>query len=98
MNVNSNDPDDTIGICISDRESFGRFCVALAEDDVSFSLGGGQTIFVTRRRFKQLPSHSQRLYRQLEKQNLLNVYDVPETVVWPTRTLQEAKQALRELL
>lgn len=68
----------TLRLKFSEQQSFGEFCVALARDNVPFSLGGHQAIFLDEAVFEQLPagSPSQKLFNQYKTSNLVQITGV----------------------
>lgn len=65
-----------VSLRFSEREAFGRFCVALTEDHVPFSHRGFQTLVIDQARFARLPGESRRLFELFSSKGWVEV--------WPT--------------
>ena len=52
-----------IGLRFSDTEQFGRFCVALREDGVPFTLAGFQTVVLPAAEVNKLPNDPQKILK-----------------------------------
>ncbi|GEM_PF-2844522 len=81
---------DGFTLQFKDREVFGKFCMALREDEVSFSMGGFLTLWILRvKTIEDLPMHCQHLLTELQGRGLKvrHVYFVGQANrVLPTET------------
>ena len=57
---------DPVAIKLSRRADFGRFCVALRDHGVSFSLAGHQTVLLTGEAYAVLPPGPDSFLKSLE--------------------------------
>lgn len=55
-----------IGLRFLDKEQFGQFCVALAEDGVPFTLAGFQTVVLPAAQVNKLPNGPQKILKEAE--------------------------------
>ena len=55
-----------VGLRFSDKEQFGQFCVALAENGVPFTLAGFQTVVLPTVQVNKLPNGPQKILKEAE--------------------------------
>ena len=88
----------------TDREAFGNFCLKLNNDQVSFELGGFQTVIFTKENFDNLvitSAQAHKIYQKYRRQKLVDeVKQVPYSALAGRRYLpdeEETEELLKEL-
>ena len=85
-----------LSLQFTDRDAFGKFCVALAAENVSFSLGPFQTVAITETQLNQLPDQSRRLFEMAKTNGLVKVLPPTSSGKRYLPTTEEAKELFRK--
>ena len=89
----------TVGLQFANRDDFGKFCIALRDDRVSFALGGSLIIaFPGGQTIEKLPTKSRRLLSRLNRQKPVRVLGFEKHGRRALPNHEETRRRIEELL
>jgi len=86
-----------VSLTINNRAAFGDFCQSLADNNIKFSLGGLQTVFLSENQLEHLPSEPYELLCLMNGRSMLAVHQLGSRRRRHIPTQEETEELLWKL-